>query len=135
GWLEQEGTPTDVYERPQTRFVADFIGLTNFITGIVDESYRGSSGNAHEVVVSTALGDTNCAGTQPAVRTGERVTLTLRPERVQIIAPGASVQPGWNAITGVVVQATFLGAQYEYRVRAGDGQEVTVRQQNMGVLT
>jgi spermidine/putrescine transport system ATP-binding protein len=135
GRLEQEGTPTEVYERPQTRFVADFIGLTNFITGTVDESYGGAPGDAREVVVRTAIGDIICAGTQPAVRAGERVTLTLRPERVQVVAPGVPVQPGWNGITGVVVQATFLGAQYEYRVRAGDGQEIAVRQQNMGVLT
>ena len=135
GRLEQEGTPTEVYERPRTRFVADFIGLTNFIAGTVDESYADTPGNVREVVVRTALGSIICAGPQPAVRGGERVTLTLRPERVQVVAPGISLQAGWNAITGVVVQATFLGAQYEYRVRAGDGQEITVRQQNMGALT
>jgi len=39
GQLEQEGTPTEVYERPQTRFVADFSGLTNFIAGTVHESF------------------------------------------------------------------------------------------------
>jgi len=44
GQLEQEGTPTEVYERPQTRFVADFIGLTNFIAGTVHESFTERSG-------------------------------------------------------------------------------------------
>jgi len=45
---------------------------------------------------------------------------------------------GWNVVAGIVMQATFLGAQHEYRVRVGGttgGQEITVRQQNMGVLT
>jgi len=58
GRLEQEGTPTEVYERPQTRFVADFIGLTNFIAGIVRESNADASGgtNSKRVVASTSIG-------------------------------------------------------------------------------
>jgi spermidine/putrescine transport system ATP-binding protein len=140
GRLEQEGTPTEVYERPQTRFVADFIGLTNFITGTVGESRADSpaGAGARQVVVSTAIGEIICAGIQPAVTNGERVTLTLRPERVQVVAPDTPVHSGWNLVPGVVMQATFLGAQHEYRVRAGDtsdGQQITVRQQNLGTLT
>jgi spermidine/putrescine transport system ATP-binding protein len=138
GRLEQEGDPTEVYERPQTRFVADFIGLTNFIAGSVRESRANGSANAREIVVSTAIGEITCTGAQPAVASGERVTLTLRPERVQVVTPDVPARAGWNAVTGVVMQATFLGAQHEYRVRVGDltsGEEITVRQQNMGVLT
>jgi spermidine/putrescine transport system ATP-binding protein len=138
GRLEQEGVPTEVYERPQTRFVADFIGLTNFISGTVRESRTDGSSGAREIVVSTAIGEITCTGAQPAVTSGEHMTLTLRPERVQVMTPDAPVRAGWNAVTGVVMQATFLGAQHEYRVRVGDlssGQEITVRQQNTGVLT
>ncbi len=138
GCLEQEGAPTEVYERPQTRFVADFIGLTNFISGTVREFRAGGSAGAREIVVSTAIGEIICTGAQPAVTSGERVTLTLRPERVQAVTPDMPVHTGWNAVTGVVMQATFLGPQHEYRVRIGDtssDQQITVRQQNMGVLT
>ena len=140
GRLEQEGTPAEVYERPQTRFVADFIGLTNFITGTVRElhSYGSADTVSRQVVVSTAIGEVICAGIQPEVTNNERVTLTLRPERVQVVAPDISMDKGWNFVTGIVMQATFLGPQHEYRVRVGDttgGQEITVRQQNMGVLT
>src|SRR6266853_966828 len=62
GRLEQEGTPTEVYERPQTRFVADFIGLTNFIAGTVHESYsdRSSGASSKQVAVSTSIGDIIC---------------------------------------------------------------------------
>src|SRR5258708_18519227 len=56
GCLEQEGAPTEVYERPQTRFVADFIGLTNFISGTVREFRAGGSAGATEVEVSTGTG-------------------------------------------------------------------------------
>jgi spermidine/putrescine transport system ATP-binding protein len=140
GRLEQEGTPTEVYERPQTRFVADFIGLTNFIAGTVRESYayRSGSTSSRRVVVTTPIGEIICGGLQPEVVSGECVTLTLRPEKVQVLAANTPAPGDWNVVGGVITQATFLGAQNEYRVRVGDGsggQKITVRQQNMGALT
>ena len=136
GQLEQEGTPTEVYERPQTRFVADFIGLTNFIAGTIQECRPGERDGAHarQIVVMTPMGEIVCAGSQPGVANGERVTLTLRPEKVQVLATDAPARPGWNTLVGVITQATFLGAQNEYRVHIGD-QDMIVRQQNMGYLT
>ncbi len=140
GRLEQEGTPSEVYERPQTRFVTDFIGLTNFIAGTVRESGTGGSDSVgtRSVVVTTAIGEIVCSGPQPRVASGERVTLTLRPEKVQVVDAGTPIRDGWNVAAGIITQATFLGAQNEYRVRVGDavgGQEITVRQQNMGTFT
>ncbi len=137
GRLEQEGTPTEVYERPQTRFVADFIGLTNFITGTVRESSTESAGTRN-VTVTTAIGEIVCTGPQPRVASGERVTLTLRPEKVQLVAVDTPVSADWNVVVGVITQATFLGAQNEYHVHVGDatsGQDITVRQQNIGTST
>jgi spermidine/putrescine transport system ATP-binding protein len=140
GQLEQEGTPTEVYERPQTRFVADFIGLTNFIAGTVQESFTERSGDAssESVAVSTSIGEIICGGQQPQVASGERVTLTLRPEKLQVLAVDTPTPGDWNVVEGVITQATFLGAQNEYRVHVGGNsgsQDITVRQQNMGTLT
>jgi spermidine/putrescine transport system ATP-binding protein len=140
GQLEQEGTPTEVYERPQTRFVADFIGLTNFIAGIVHESFTDRSGGASSkaVAVSTSIGEIICGGQQPQVTSGERVTLTLRPEKLQVLAIDTPTPGDWNVVEGVITQATFLGPQNEYRVHVGGNggsQDITVRQQNMGTLT
>ena len=140
GRLEQEGTPTEVYERPQTRFVADFIGLTNFIAGTVHESYsdRSSGASSKQVAVSTSIGDIICGGQQPQVTSGERVTLTLRPEKLQVLAVDTPPPDDCNVVEGVITQATFLGAQNEYRVHVGGNsgsQEIIVRQQNMGALT
>jgi len=140
GRLEQEGTPTEVYEHPQTRFVADFIGLTNFIGGTVRESHVGGSGGASskQLVVSTSIGEIICGGPQPEVASGERVTLTLRPEKLQVLAIDTQTPGDWNVVEGVITQATFLGAQNEYRVHvdgSSGGQDITVRQQNMGTLT
>ncbi len=140
GQLEQEGTPTEVYERPQTRFVADFIGLTNFIAGTVHESFTDRSGGASSqaVAVSTSIGEIICGGQQPQVASGERVTLTLRPEKLQVLAVDTPAPGDCNFVEGVITQATFLGAQNEYRVHVGGNsgsQDITVRQQNMGTLT
>ena len=140
GQLEQEGTPTEVYERPQTRFVADFIGLTNFIDGTVHESYmdRSDGASSKVVAVSTSIGEIICGGQQPQIASGERVTLTLRPEKLQVLAVETPAPGDWNIVEGVITQATFLGAQNEYRVHVGGnsgGQNITVRQQNMGTLT
>jgi len=140
GQLEQEGTPTEVYERPQTRFVADFIGLTNFIAGTVHESFTDRSGGAssNAVTVSTSIGEIICGGQQPQVASGERVTLTLRPEKLQVLAIDTPTPDDWNVVEGVITQATFLGPQNEYRVHVGGNggsQDITVRQQNMGTLT
>src|SRR5437016_2821607 len=109
GQLEQEGTPTEVYERPQTRFVADFIGLTNFIAGTVHESFTDRSGGASSqaVAVSTSIGEIICGGQQPQVASGERVTLTLRPEKLQVLAVDTPAPGDCNFVEGVITQATF----------------------------
>lgn len=140
GRLEQEGSPTEVYDHPRTRFVADFIGLTNFIAGRVREAIPASSaGDAGKVTVATGIGEVCCASVQSDIRVGEAVTITLRPEKVSIIDATATPREGWNAVQGVVTQSAFLGAQNEYRVRIesenSQGQEITVRQQNLGATT
>lgn len=139
GCLEQEGTPAEIYDRPLTRFVADFIGLTNFLEGTVRDAQRLND-NESLVMVETPIGSVACAGWQPVVRQGEQVTLTLRPEKLRLLPDGTTPELGWNSVSGVVEQATFLGAQTEYRILVGARGEasahtVTVRQQNMSAST
>jgi spermidine/putrescine transport system ATP-binding protein len=133
GRIEQEGAPEEIYDRPVTRFVADFIGLTNFIPATVRQVRWTADGEA-DIGLATALGEIACAGRQPQVAAGERVTLTLRPEKIQALARGEAPPIGWNAAQGVVTQATFLGPQTEYIVTteepADGGTRLTVRQQN-----
>jgi spermidine/putrescine transport system ATP-binding protein len=138
GRVEQEGTPTEIYERPQTRFVADFIGLTNFLQGIVQQVTGGTRGERgdRQTVVQTPLGQIICGGWQPEVQRSDHVTVTLRPEKILLLPADVRLGSGWNKLTGIVTQATFLGPQNEYRVQAGadGGQTFTVRQQNLNTL-
>jgi putative spermidine/putrescine transport system ATP-binding protein len=106
GRIEQVGTPAEIYGAPATPFVAEFVGTMNRIestiadpdTGRVD--YDGSS-----LGVDAARG-------RPR---GERVLLLVRPETVEVEAPGA----GENGLAGEVVSQTFLGAVTRLRVLAG----------------
>jgi len=103
GRVEQIGTPTEVYRRPQTRFVADFIGRANFVTGIVRDRRDGQ-------LVVDALGTTLIA-VAPAgdMTVGETVTLVARPEMLELDTPEAQVE-------GIVRRATYLGHTIEYDV-------------------
>lgn len=122
GHVLQEGSPREIYERPATRFVADFIGLTNFLDGEVVEL------RDNRVVVKTRDGLTIwCEGYgNSAPRTA--VTVAVRPEKIEM-----SEQPPTGALNywrGQVLTGVFLGEQTEYLVRLEGGTEVVARRQN-----
>jgi spermidine/putrescine transport system ATP-binding protein len=134
GRIEQEGAPEEIYDRPVTRFVADFIGLTNFIPATVRDSHWADAETA-DITVTTPIGEIACAGRQPEVAAGEQVTLTLRPEKIQAFPVQEQPPSDWNTVEGIVAQATFLGPQTEYIVKTtshepDEGARLTVRQQN-----
>ncbi|HKA51233.1 MAG TPA: ABC transporter ATP-binding protein [Candidatus Dormibacteraeota bacterium] len=108
GRIVQEGTPTEVYERPATRYVAGFVGASNFIEG---ELVTRKNGRAR---VRTRLGElvvTNHA-TQP---TGASVSIAIRPEQV-VLRPHDGTRPSAveNVVVGVVSEAQYLGEAIEY---------------------
>ena len=109
GRIEQVGSPSEVYRRPATRFVADFIGRANFVTGMVRDQEPGSGR-----LVMEALGS---VVTVPApaefIPTGAVVTLVVRPEMVEVDAE----QPHAQAI---VRRASYLGNVVEYDLEVGD---------------
>ena len=112
GHILQVGTPREVYRRPNSRTVADFIGETDFLEGTV------VAADAHEATVDTALGRfvgvPGDAGKPP--RAGERVTLSIRPEAWLLASSAKPV----NSIRGRIGEAIYLGelAQYAF-VAAG----------------
>jgi spermidine/putrescine transport system ATP-binding protein len=130
GLIQQKGDPTTLYERPINRFVADFIGTSNFMDATVVESLGDG-----RVVVKTGRGLTLRGGmTDPDSHPvpGENVVVATRPERLEV-APGESagaVSDGITQIQGRVQQGTYLGDQTEYRVATDEAGEVIVRHQN-----
>jgi spermidine/putrescine transport system ATP-binding protein len=108
GRLLQVGTPEEIYERPADRFVADFIGDTSFLTGVVLAPGKVRLEGGLEVL---AAGDSE--------RAGDHVALALRPERVSIHPPDTRIDGRLNRATGRVVRRIYAGTTIEYEIALG----------------
>src|SRR4051794_19815129 len=114
GHVEQLGTPEELYERPRTRFVADFIGTTNLLRGTVDGSDSGCA------VVRLESGE-RCRVAGLGDASGRSVDLSLRPEAVGIEARDGAVHEPLDVLPATVEQVAYLGASVQYRVRTTGG--------------
>jgi ABC-type Fe3+/spermidine/putrescine transport system ATPase subunit len=115
GRVEQVGTPEQLYGNPQSLFIADFVGRTNRLAGEARESANG--------VVRVALrnGATISARAAGAVRTGEAVVCTIRPENLRLAAAGD------NVIPATMRKRSFLGDSVDLAVDDSSGGEILVR--------
>jgi len=119
GRIEQLGTPEDIYARPTSRFVAEFVGLSSFLEGVVEAV--GEDGMTVAVgggqVIVPAL---------PGVAPGRRALLFVRPNEVELLPPGAPEISG--ALRATVEAATYLGDRMDYRLRLEGGLALRVQQ-------
>jgi spermidine/putrescine transport system ATP-binding protein len=105
GILEQVGTPQDVYRRPANQFVADFVGASNRLAGMV----TAGTAAGYEVTLDAGghrLTAPGCAG----LAQGSRAGVIVRPEALRL-GPGSG-----NELTGALVDASFLGSQTVYTI-------------------
>ena len=112
GHVLQVGPPKELYERPRTRFVADFVGTNNLVPGEVQGAGGGRGG---DVIVSTALGPLR------AVASGAvsgRCVLAVRPENVALGAPASGEG---NRVDGRVSLVSYLGNTLRYDVQTEPG--------------
>ncbi len=126
GRYEQLGDPESLYERPGSRFVAGFLGVSNLLPG----SVQGTDGKyttvklAQDVMVRAPSGLTN----------GEvDIHIGVRPEKIRLREP-AEVDPtptGHNQLRGVIRDASYLGVSTQYQVEARGGARLTVYEQNV----
>ena len=119
GEIQQIGRPTDIYEHPVNRFVADFIGDTNFLDGeIVD---------LNDDLVSCRIGAQSLFETENSGRhkVGDQVTLFLRPEKIMLSVLDEANDSGKRP--GKVKNLVYLGNQAAYTVDMGDGIELTAQ--------
>jgi ABC-type Fe3+/spermidine/putrescine transport system ATPase subunit len=107
GRIEQIGAPNEVYSKPQSLFVASFVGGANFIEGKVVEVE--SSGCKVEM-----RGGLNIYVSDSHANVGERVVVAVRLEEVSVVPRGAA---GANCFSGDIESATFIGGSMEYAVR------------------
>jgi iron(III) transport system ATP-binding protein len=111
GRVLQVGKPKELYERPRTRFVADFVGTNNLLAG------RVSRRHGADLEVDTAVGTLRAVSDGPV---GERCVLAIRPENVAVDAGGAGA--AGNVVRGRVTFVSYLGNALRYDVEAGHGQ-------------
>ncbi|WP_255950665.1 ABC transporter ATP-binding protein [Streptomyces odontomachi] len=112
GRIEQIGKPREIYTRPATRFVAEFIGTSNFIEADVLEV------QGNDVVVETSQGRLVAANCPRKPAPGEKVLLSIRPESVDV-----SEKPhtdGTNTWSGKVRNRAFLGDAIDHITEVGD---------------
>ena len=124
GRIEQLGDAHAVYENPGSRFVADFIGQTNFIPGTVLQG-TATSGNC---AVATEAGELRLLAPQ-ALPAGATVEIAVRPERMRFAPVPAD---GGLTLTGTVLRHVYLGDHTETYVRTAAGTLVVVRTGNHG---
>ena len=119
GHILQVGTPREIYDHPAERFVANFIGETNFLQGDLTST---DSGKANVRLASgAAIAATLPQGFTPK----DKVTVVVRPEHAQIVANGARA-----TLTGRLENVVYFGTDTHFHVRLQDGSEFIVRQQN-----
>lgn len=101
GKIEQVGSPREVYEFPQTEFVARFLGITNLLSGASAQRILGSD-----------------------------LPHSVRPERVQLVDPTAPLESGSVALPGSVIEAVYAGAHTRYLVETAEGVRFIAEKQN-----
>ena len=122
GKLLQLGNSSDIYESPNCRFVADFIGDTNFINGKI----KAQQGRVVDVVVGNDL--VLRADCETALSVGTEVSVAVRPEKMHVNRTG--VESLGNVLQGHVVNVVYIGTDTHYGIDLADGQQVRVREQN-----
>ena len=102
GKIEQIGSPAEIYENPQTAFVAGFVGVSNIVSG----------GAAQQI-------------------TGEAGTFSIRPEKIRMVAPETPTPPDSYGVAGRVRDVVYLGMHTRYLIELTTGSDLTVVQQNL----
>ena len=104
GKIEQIGAPSEIYERPQTPFVAGFVGTSNMITAEAAQRLFGRTG-----------------------------LFAVRPEKIHLAAPDAPTPPDSYGVEGTISEAIYLGINTRYLVNLDVGGELTVVEQNLTI--
>lgn len=112
GKIVQEASPIEIYKRPNSRFVASFIGQCNFADGAIKAACNGSGPG----LIDTSWGPVRFSATGDAA-VDSNVTIAVRPENVRLVARGTDGAP--DMPEGEVVETVFLGESVECRVRLG----------------
>ncbi|MDE5072924.1 MAG: ABC transporter ATP-binding protein [Trichodesmium sp. St16_bin4-tuft] len=125
GEVLQVGTPVEIYEQPKSRFVAEFIGESNFLTGGII---------AHQEDKSMVLIDEDLCLLIPSVNhlpIGTVITLVVRPEKIEIFPPNFTAKYNFS---GRIENLVYLGTDTRYVVGLNDKIKIVIRRQNINLF-
>jgi spermidine/putrescine transport system ATP-binding protein len=120
GQVEQAGSPREIYEGPETEFVADFLGVSNLLQAEASGDGQACSLRIGERVFRAEQGETSARG---------EVRAMIRPERIGLEPHDA---PGDNRMPGLVERAVFLGGAHEVHIRVLGGELLKATVSNDG---
>jgi spermidine/putrescine transport system ATP-binding protein len=124
GRYEQLGDPEALYERPATRFVASFLGISNLLAGTVE-----GMDDPHATV--RLADDTRIRAPRGTLARAQTVSVGIRPEKIRLHLGSAELPSGHNHLSGVVRDASYLGVSTQYLIEAAGGARLTVFEQNV----
>lgn len=122
GVVAQAGSPDEIYARPENRFVASFIGLSNFLPAIIDKI-----GEPGHFIARSAIGRHPCTG-NASYKTGDEVLIAIRPEKIKI---GSSGEDTGHTFEAEIQKRYFVGPYTEYFLTVKD---TIIRAQSSTVL-
>lgn len=120
GDILQVGTPNEIYEKPADEFVADFIGETNFLTGEITQVFDN-----YAIAISEEIGEFKVELDKP-VKVGNKVKLTLRPEKIKVDIKAPKENPKYKVLTGIVDEVIYSGFQSKLFIKV-DGSNRIIR--------
>ncbi|MGI8727143.1 MAG: ABC transporter ATP-binding protein [Solirubrobacterales bacterium] len=120
GRIEQVAEPVDVYERPETSFVAGFIGVSNLMPAKVTDL------SGKQVTVALEAGGRQIEAAGNGLREGDRCHAVVRPEKLRVLPRGEGAAEGRASVEGVVESSVFLGTATQIVVRLAGGTPMTV---------
>jgi spermidine/putrescine transport system ATP-binding protein len=124
GRIEQLGRPEEVYERPATLFVAEFLGASNLLDG----TYRGAQDGWGLVELWSGASVRIPAGADR--RAGDRLQIGVRPEKIEIFPGGAAPAAGRNTVGATLRTAVFAGVSFQYFFDTKEGREMSAFDRN-----
>jgi putrescine transport system ATP-binding protein len=123
GQIVQVGTPKEIYEYPNTKFVADFIGSVNLFEGQIIEDEPG-----HVVIASTETGQPIYIDHGISSAPGAWVWVAIRPEKMELVKAEPETRANWSA--GIVKGIAYMGNLSVYLIKLDSGKEVKVTMSN-----
>ena len=121
GELVEEGTPRDIYEHPEKRFTAEFIGENNIFNG------RVASVSVDEMTVGIGFAELTTPTNGNVVSVGQDVSLSVRSELTRLVAKSDQQEDGMQVLPGTYVEELYVGLTTSHLVRLPNGSEVLAR--------